>query len=268
LENNEGKLESSEVSKVKFKKTSKNRKDSTILILGSTGTVRKFRISLSFLRNVGIFFIVFIIISIFVINDYLKLKKEIHEQSVKLKKAEAELYESRIELKKSHQHISLLKDYVSSLEKRIEEKQFPETIKDEFKVLSMTEEAQVQEQSTPSVDVQDMVIQKEGSKVTVDFKIVNIKEGNEPVGGYIHIIAKREGNGAVRNWTYPDEELVNGVPANYRKGQPFLIQRFKPIHGRFHIAPGSKHPTVIIILVYNHTGQVILKREFEVGSVS
>lgn len=266
MEDKKGDLGSPEVS-TSYKGSSKNDERATIMILGSSGKVRKFRLSMRFARNALIFFLLYFVVSVLIINNYIKLRNEVGEKELILKNLKSQLYETKIALKKNKEHIAMLQDYVSSLEKRMEQSQVAvET--DDQKETKIARESKEIPRSSSLVDVQDMVIQKEGARMTVDFKIVNIKEGNEPVGGYIHIIARREGQQGTRTWTYPEEQLVEGFPKDYKKGQPFLIQRFKPIHGRFQIPPGSRHPTVVIVLVYNHTGDIVLKKEFEVSSVS
>jgi hypothetical protein len=55
---------------------------------------------------------------------------------------------------------------------------------------------------------------------------------------------------------------------NFRRGQLFLIQRFKPVHGRFYLTSTSEPPTALRVLVYDQSGLLILEREFEVSHVS
>ena len=270
MEDKKGDMEGPEIEPQDIKSNSKEKRLSTVLILGSSGKVRKFKISIRFAKYTSVFFLLYLIVSVIIINDYIQLRGVSKQQKIDIRTMKDRLYEANITLKKQNEHIALLKDYVASLEKRMEQRntQMESVSKKDEEIQIKTEKRKEHPSNVSFVDVQDMVIQKEGSRMTVDFKVVNIREGNEPVGGYIHIIARREGEDSTRNWTYPQEKLVDGLPADYKKGQPFLIQRFKPIHGRFNIPPGSKHPTVVIVLIYDHTGEILLKREFEVGSVS
>ena len=118
------------------------------------------------------------------------------------------------------------------------------------------------------VDIKDMVIQKDGSRMTLDFKLVNINPGENAVGGYIHVIATGKNSNPPLEWTYPKEKLQNSVPINFRRGLPFLIQRFKPYHRKFNSDSNNKLPTSIKVLVYNQSGKLILEKRFEVSNVS
>ena len=102
----------------------------------------------------------------------------------------------------------------------------------------------------------------------VGFKLVNILEGEEAVAGYYHIIARGESFNPPENWIYPQQELANGLPVNFKRGKVFLIQRFKPIHWSFDVTPGEKSPSSIMVLVYDQAGDLILKKSFEVNNES
>ena len=104
--------------------------------------------------------------------------------------------------------------------------------------------------------------------MTVRFNLANIKPGQNTIGGYIHIIATGKNNHSPSEWTYPKEKIQNGVPVNYRRGQPFLIQRFKPYRQRFNADSNSQLPTAIKILVYDQSGMLILEKGFEVTNAS
>jgi hypothetical protein len=122
--------------------------------------------------------------------------------------------------------------------------------------------------ATALVDVMDMVIQKEGSRITANFKLVNTQPGEGAVGGYVHLIAVDRRTTPPREWTYPPEKLDKGLPVNYRNGQIFLITRFKQIQSRFNLGSASESPGVLRLLVYDQAGDIILQREFEVGPAS
>ena len=118
------------------------------------------------------------------------------------------------------------------------------------------------------VDIQDVVIKKDDSKMNIDLKVVNIKEEEGKVSGYIHIIARNNQSNFQPKWTYPKEKLRNGVPLNFRRGQRFVIERFKPIHSKFDLTPGSEPPSDVMVIVYDRLGTLILKKTFEVNDVS
>ena len=122
-------------------------------------------------------------------------------------------------------------------------------------------------ESTPRlVEIRDMVIQKEGERMTVDFRVINKHPRDNPVGGYIHIIAKRRDGTSPMGWAYPSVELQDGIPVHYRRGQLFLIQRFRPVQGAFHFDAVDEPPAAVKILIYDQIGKLILEREYEVDN--
>ncbi|UCF56741.1 MAG: hypothetical protein JSW15_11835, partial [Deltaproteobacteria bacterium] len=118
------------------------------------------------------------------------------------------------------------------------------------------------------VDIKDMIIQKDGTRMTVDFKLVNMTPGETAVGGYIHMIAMGKNDDPPPEWTFPRVRVQEGIPVNFRRGQLFLIQWFKPVHGKFNFEPYSEPPTAIKVLVYDQSGVLLLEKEFEVSHVS
>ena len=118
------------------------------------------------------------------------------------------------------------------------------------------------------VDVKDMVIQKEGSKVSANFKLVNIQPGEEAITGYVHTIAVSNQAGNLKVWAYPKVTLKNGVPLSYRRGQVFRIQRFRPFGAKFELSQDAAYPLSLKVLVYDQTGTIILRKFFEVSDVS
>ena len=115
-----------------------------------------------------------------------------------------------------------------------------------------------------SVDIADMVIQREGSRLVVNFKLVNMHPEETAVGGYVHIIAINRQSDPPKEWSYPQEKLEDGKPANYRAGQIFLIHRFKQIQGKFNLGSSAESPSLIRFLVYDQPGALILEKDFEV----
>jgi hypothetical protein len=118
------------------------------------------------------------------------------------------------------------------------------------------------------VDVRDMVIRRDGARMNIRFDLVNIQEGHNRVGGYVHIIARDYSADPPRLWVYPQEDLRDGVPVNYRKGQLFYINRYKPIKGKFHLNSQDRAPSSIFVLVYDQSGKTIFEKEFEVKNAS
>jgi hypothetical protein len=123
-------------------------------------------------------------------------------------------------------------------------------------------EGTVREKESPIVSVEDLVMKKQGGTLEIHFKIVNLLPGNATVGGYVHLAAKGEGGTVRPEWTYPQVNRVEGLPESFRRGQMFLIQRFKPMEGKLPVGLGPDAPTLLEILVYDQAGGIMLQKEY------
>ena len=251
----------------------------TVMIMRSVGKVHSFKISPRILFGATIFFLLYFTVSVIIINNYLDLRQVNVNHLQEIKQLEQAVSKNKNTLHRSKQHIALMEDYIYNLEKQQERKIEPAkkevlpeiTVKDEVK--DETEHViQGMEQEEKSikkvVDIENMVIKKKPSRITVNFKLVNLQSGENAVGGYIHIIARDKNSNSLDEWTYPREKLKKGAPANFRRGMLFLIQRFKPIYGSINLVPGSDSPTTIMVMIYDQSGKLILKKEFEVSNAS
>jgi len=242
----------------------------TIMIIRGVDKVRSFRISSRILFLVTIFFLIFTTSSIVYLNKYFKYFYINDENTIQTKKIErltSEVSKSKKLIQRSKEQITFLEEYIHNLER--ERKPFEDENRQGKSVgrvaEDLTEDRDQGEKSTDVVDIKDMVVQKDSSRMTVRFKLINMQQGEKAAGGYIHIIAMDKIVNPQQEWSYPKEELQNGVPVNYRRGRLFRINRFKRIHGKFDLIPGSESPSIIKVLVYNQSGELILKKQFEVS---
>ena len=261
----------------------------TIMIIRSLGRVRSFKISPLIVFCATLFLILYIPFSIFIINNYIGLYRANRTQSTNMAQLEKEVIEGQKDLGRLRHHVSLLEDYIRHLEEPQEQQKEKSAIRvnEETKEKSAARKIEIireqtvisdvesspgdsEEEMKPigAVDIQEMIIQKEGARMSVEFKLINMNPGETAVGGYIHLIAMGNDPNPPPEWTFPRVQLEEGLPVNYRRGQLFLIQRFKPVHGRFFLAPDSEPPTALKVLVYDQSGLLILEREFEVSHVS
>ena len=104
--------------------------------------------------------------------------------------------------------------------------------------------------------------------MTVDFRLTNLDPAEKAVGGYVHTLINIEGGNPPRLMIFPKQELKAGLPVNYRRGQAFLIQRFRPIRAGFDLTDTPQSPSSIRILVYEQSGKLVLNRAFEIGADS
>jgi len=252
-----------------------HHKGLTVMIVGSVGKVRSFKISGRGIFWVAIFFLGYITTSIIIINSFFDIRRQYSSLAERFKQAESDLSDERKDRLISEQHVALMDDYAQDLQKQLEEKHtrakventqtknIGDRIKEETPVDRVLEK-----RSAMMVAIEDVVIQKEGSWMTVDFKLANLQPGENAIVGYIHIIAESTQTDPPQIWSYPKEKLKDGVPVNFNRGELFIIKRFKPIQGRIDLAPSRKLPSSIRILVYDQSGGQILDKEFEVSNAS
>jgi hypothetical protein len=251
------------------------KKRLTMMIVGEVGKIRSFQVSSRLLFCGTLFMAVYIFLSLFAINRYLELRRAGITQREEISRLEAENASNRKRLLRSRQHVALLEDYVRRTEEVTEEPPSPGKAASSRVVSGTAPSAGTPDagQGKPIrdsglVDVVDTVIQREGSRMTVVFKLVNIQQGDAAAAGYVHLIALDRKSSPPKEWPYPQQKLERGVPANYRKGYVFYIQRFKQITARFNLGSSSESPTVIKVLAYDQAGEVILEKDMEVGHVS
>ena len=272
MEDQEGRVGAFDDGAPPLKKKPQRENRFTVMIMGSLGRVRSFEISPRIVFWTTLFLVLYIPFSIFVINRYFVLRSVHKHQSAKLSVLEKDAGKYQKTLLRSREHIAFLEEYIDSLEKGEVQENPPNTAKEPQTVsagagtvgASATQAQKEPLQSAGIVQIEDMVISKQDSKLEIEFRLVNTQQGEEAVGGYVHIIAKQGEGDNPQLRTFPYEELVNGLPENYRRGQLFMIKWFKPVQGRFDLSPGSNLPSSIRVLVYDRSGVLLLEDEFEV----
>jgi hypothetical protein len=251
-----------------------NPRELTIMVIRSVGKIHSFKISRRVIQWTSLIFLVYMLVSLYTISNFLYQHNRYNIQSEKL-----------IQLEKEHNEnlkvLNLTKEYVAGLEAYIKKTSDPnmDGIKSVQKEDSATraidtakadlDKRDVGKQiSQLPVDIKDAVIKKEGSGMVVDFKLVNTIPEQNAVEGYLHVIAMDATDNSPQEWGYARDKLENGLPVDYRLGQSFFIQRFKSYHRQFNMNSNSGLPKAIRILVYDRSGELILKKEFEVDNAS
>ncbi len=236
--------------KNKIKRSSKDKERLTIMIFKRVGKVRTFKISPGLGILASLFLLLYIVGTIFFTNAFFNLcrinKIQVHEISELSK----ELIDKTKSLEKSKQHIALLNDYI-----RDEKEQSPET----------TASKDYTESSLPKVvDIEDLKVKRDRSNISTDFKIVNKQSEDEPIGGYLFVVASIKDMKESEASSYPSSPFKDGQPVNYKKGLRFFIQRFKSIGITFTLSKSIDKPLILEILVYDRDGKLILKKVVEV----
>jgi hypothetical protein len=235
------------------------------MVMGRVGKVRTFKISPRVVMWAAVFLALYLPASIVVVNQWAELRRDRLEQQQTITRLELELAQAERSLFRYRQHVSLLEAYIDGLEVKrmaVEAEEAGDSAKEPSQ--------EAAEPVSGLVDVQEMSITDQERAVTVEFNIVNIEEGDDPLSGYVHIIAKGAG-GDGRTWfdVYPRGEIgADGFPTAYRRGHPFIIHRFKPVKGHFEIDPEKGEAESIRVVVYDDSGRLIFDRSYEVEHAS
>jgi len=252
----------------------------TVVIAGNVGKVRSFKISSRFLFWTLVFFVLYIIGSVIIINKYFDELNSNKAQSTLTKRMKNEIKDMKTELFHSRQHASVLEEAIADREvadnktvepatsEPVEEKQ--EEKKPESAVENQPIE-KVKKETEPRktlIDIKDLGVRKESRKLKISFKLINLGQEKGSVKGYTYIIAVNNNINPPQLLPYPNVELQSGIPVNYKLGQPFIIKRFKEIRGEYSIDSDTKLPSSMKILVYDKSGALILQKEFDIEGVS
>jgi hypothetical protein len=237
----------------------------TIMVMGGTGKVRSFRISRRLLFWAVFFFAAYIPFSVYLVNRFLELRHANFAQRERIERLERDLLRSEHAVSKSREYIVFLEDYVLQTEKSTEGAAEPAKTPEKraAAVAPKPSDEQAREQDQ-KVSIQDLVIDKQGGKLAVNFKLVNLLPGDTAIGGYVYMMAKSKDSPPRQEWTYPQVKLVDGLPETFRRGKVFLVQRFKPMQGKLTVGSGQDAPAILEILVYDQAGNMMLQKDFEI----
>lgn len=237
---------------VKGKKNLKP-KELTIMIIRSVGRIRSFTVSRRFLLWASIFITVYIIASVYIFSSFVKLRFKYISTFENLKSAEEELEQNRKRLIIAEQYVLGLEEHIRDLENRTD-KASPSSPADR--------------EETGYVDITEITVSKGQTVLDLDFRLINTVSGDSAAEGYIHIFAGDSQNRFPAEWNYRGNEIKDGMPVNFDRGQPFLIQRFKPYHRQFEKLSEFDLPYLIRILVYDRSGTMLMERDLKVSDFS
>ena len=255
-------------------KPSRHSSHLTVMIFGSVGKVRRFKISSYILLWSSLFFALYIIASVIVFNKYFDELRSRKHLSVQLERLGQDIEGTKRALYRSQQEFALLQDYIRDIQGRKKENAGPAGVQ-EIRQSNSTPSAESdsgqkaeEEFQEPSVEIKDLSVKRQGTKVKVSFTVVNVHRDKIPVNGYVHIIATNNKSDPPQLRAFPKVALRNGIPINYKSGQAFKIKRFKTVRGTYFLNTASEFPSSLKVLVYGETGSLMLEREFQINKSS
>jgi hypothetical protein len=223
-----------------------NKGSLTITVFKEAGKPRRFVISSRLIVCSSLFFLLYIVATIYSTNKYFDTRRMNKVQTDTIASLGRDLIKATESLRSSTQRIALLRDYIS-------ESRTPG--QDSEPAANSTEA------SLPTVvDIENLKINRDGSTLTVTFRIVNTQAAGEPIGGYVFVLASGEDSDESEAWVYPSSPLKDGLPADYSRGCQFFIQNFIPISSTLSLTQPTDKPLIVGILVYDRNGTLVLEK--------
>ncbi len=214
------------------------------------------------------------LISLYALSHFFYLQNRYNTQSEKFEQLKKEHDENLKALNLTKEYATGLEEYIKNIDKPKREENHPvqkeETTTKTVDVIKADSDKkdEVRQRPQRTVEIKDAIIHKEGSGMSVDFTLVNTIPEENAIEGYLHIIAMDAKNDYPQEWGYARDKIKDGFPVDFRLGQSFFIQRFKSYHRQFNVSSNSGLPKAIRVLVYDRSGELILKKEFEVDNAS
>ena len=251
----------------------KEKKEFTIMIMRSVGKIRSFKISLRIVLITAIFFFLYILISLYIFNDYFNIRSKHKTLTKKMDILEDNLKSYQEELHDTNLYVASLEDYLKNDKDETaniegDKKEGTDHIPFDRSEQTIDTETTAGKSISNIVEIWDLTFNIIDKGLTLDFKLANNGSEDNAAEGYIHIIAMDINKECPETWNNPRNRLTGCIPFNYRLGQQFLIQRFRPYSKSFKLNSESELPSFIKILVYDRSGQILLEKEFPVINVS
>ncbi len=116
--------------------------------------------------------------------------------------------------------------------------------------------------SKQAVGIENFTISRNGEKWSAQFRVKSETLSGQQVEGYVFAIAKGREDGRPAIWSCPKTPLLEGAPLQYREGQRFKIRSYRDIRCTFLLDSSDSVIHSVNILVYDETGQYLLKKAF------
>lgn len=114
----------------------------------------------------------------------------------------------------------------------------------------------------PPVDAENLYLRAEsgGRALRFRFHLRNIHPGNKTVTGYLFAILTNPGTSPATRAVYPEVELKDGEPVNYRRGIQFSIRHGKMVQGRISGITQASGFTEAHVCAYSEDGGLMMKK--------
>jgi hypothetical protein len=243
----------------------------TVMISRGLGKVRTFSFSSRFLLWASIIFVLYIIGSAMGTSLYFSGLSDDMDQSERVKQLANETEETRRELYQARQRLKLLEDTLYTLQGKEKKELGAPNTEDSHpaSTISVSEEKvrnspEGEPSPEPLVTIQRLRVKKNGERFSVNFRLARTTPDGSQLCGHLFIIAANTASTPHRFWTYPKVDLKDGVPVDHTLGHTFKVRNYRIIQRSLLIGSGTGPPSLLSILAYDTTGNLILDEGFAV----
>lgn len=234
----------------------------TVMASKGLGRVWRFNVNFWLLLGVVTVLVLYFLFSLLLLAWYFG---EHHQENL-LGKLEKDFQETQSDLYQARQRLKFLENYIDPSKipaerpKKTAKTQLPPgengTATDQSK---MPAESGIQK---PIVSIKDLKINRRGVNLSVNFKLARASSSRTPIRGYIFIVAVDRSTDPPQLWPSPKTVFENGMPVNPEKGQAYKIRNFRRIRAKWSFESVEKIPSDLRILVYDRSGDLLLKEDY------
>ena len=273
----------------------KNKKHEplNIIIMRKTGRMYSVDVSPKMLAVGGVFFLIFMVLSVAVINRF----TDLYLENKKLLQRVERLTQTVDDYQYQSQVLTQYQKLVDELNKVDQKKDTVEAEatkkglaggegvsaapKDEptgpvaqadgptVETAADTMAAIVPTPAQPPLDVEKLSLVPDEGTDTVSFQFIlnNIDPKNKTISGYLFIVLTNSSTNPPRLAAYPEVELKDGLPADYKKGTLFSIRHGKTVKGQIEHLDKAIDYQHAWILAFSEGGELLMKKHLSSENV-
>ncbi len=254
-----------------------------IIFIRGLGQVRRTHIWGFYLSAVSVFLSIFIVSSIFIINDYADLRREKKDLLRKNSKLARLVKKYKIQSQLDRQYPLLARELGQAeqtdrpaLNTRTDGSSEDGTVSELAVVTAKSEDTNKAGKAAPAannppVSVAKLTLSASKTQRTLgfSFSFKKISAGTGPVSGYMMIVLVNSKTNPPILAPFPASvKLTNGEPANYRQGQQFAIRRGKTVKETLKKVNNPEEFDQAIIFAYSLKGKLLLKETLQVSNAN
>jgi hypothetical protein len=230
------------------------------------GQIRRTHASGRFLLVVAVFLLLYVIASLFIINDYAELRSKSQDLSRENSKLTRLVKKYKIQSQLDRQYPLLAKE-LNQADRLALSMNTNSAFEDEIVTENETEKGEeIQTAKTPSVGVTTLKLTADKKLRTVNFSfdLKKTSADRDLVSGYMIIVLANSKTDPPILSPFPASVKLNGdEPVNYRQGQQFAIRHGKTVKGVVKEVNNPEGFDRAIVFVYSPQGESLFRESLQ-----